>query len=155
MRTESEGIILKQVKIPGERRMILLLTKKYGKISAGSSLWEKSRGKTGLSMRPFTYGNYQLVKNNRYYYIHGAHTLHSFFSIGENVEKYMGACYVLELLDQATQEEQPVPRIFSLTILFFQLLERREKKIETLILAYEIKLLQEIHLIILTFTEKR
>ncbi len=143
MHLESEGMILKQIKTSGERRMILLFTKKYGKISAGTSLSEKGKNKSGLSLRPFTYGNYDLFKKNRYYYINGAHTLHSFFSIGEDVDKYMGACYVLELLDKVVDEEKPVPQIFSLTLDFFHLLERREKKIETLILAYEMKLLQK------------
>ncbi len=42
--------------------MILLFTKKYGKISAGSNINEKGRTKSALAMRPFTYGTYELYK---------------------------------------------------------------------------------------------
>ena len=45
MITETEGIVLRQTKISGGRRMILIFTKQYGKISAGTSLNEKGKGK--------------------------------------------------------------------------------------------------------------
>ena len=63
MYINSEGIIFRQVKATGGRRMILLFTKKYGKISAGSNINEKGRTKSALAMRPFTYGTYELYKN--------------------------------------------------------------------------------------------
>ena len=62
MYINSEGIIFRQVKATGGRRMILLFTKKYGKISAGSNINEKGRTKSALAMRPFTYGTYELYK---------------------------------------------------------------------------------------------
>ena len=41
----AEGIVLRQRKIANNRRMIVLFTKQYGKISAGTSVNEKSRSK--------------------------------------------------------------------------------------------------------------
>ena len=58
MKFETEGIVLKQIKTVGGRRMIVLLSARYGKISAGSRINEGGRNKSALAMRPFTYGRY-------------------------------------------------------------------------------------------------
>ncbi|MCF0141628.1 MAG: recombination protein O N-terminal domain-containing protein, partial [Mogibacterium sp.] len=44
MLVTTEGIVLKQRKIAGNRRMITVFTRKYGKISAGTSINEKGKG---------------------------------------------------------------------------------------------------------------
>ena len=46
MRTDTEGIVLRETKTSYNRRMILLFSKDYGKISAGTSLGERSKSKS-------------------------------------------------------------------------------------------------------------
>ena len=141
MYTDSEGIILRQIKTANSRRMILLFSRKYGKISAGSSVSEKGRSKAALAMRPFTFGRYELFKNRDSYNINSGEVIKSFYKIGEDVDKYMCASYVLEYTEKILAEEQPMPKIFDLLIEFFGLLSERQKKYETLVSAYQIKTL--------------
>ncbi len=141
MYTDSEGIILRQIKTANGRRMILLFSRKYGKISAGSSVSEKGRSKAALAMRPFTFGRYELFKNRDSYNINSGEVIKSFYKIGEDVDKYMCASYVLEYTEKILAEEQPMPKIFDLLIEFFGLLSERQKKYETLVSAYQIKTL--------------
>lgn len=136
MYTDTEGIILKQIKILNNRRMISLFSRKFGKISAGTSISEKGRGKSALAMRPFTYGKYELYKSRDSYHINGAHVIKSYYKIGEDVEKYMYCSYVLEYTDKILHEEAPAVEIFDLIIDFFAIMERRSKKYSSLILAY-------------------
>ena len=63
MHINSEGIVFRQVKIGGGRKMLHLFTKKYGKISAGSSIAEKSRTKSAMATHLFTYSNYEIFKS--------------------------------------------------------------------------------------------
>lgn len=139
MLTDTEGIVLRQVKTSYGRRMILLFSKKYGKISAGTGLNERGKGKSSLALRPFTYGRYELFKNRDSYNINGAEVLKSYYGIGEDVDKYMNGAYVLEFTERVLAEEVPSPGIFSLLIDFFDLLEDRDKGIGTLVLAYQTK----------------
>lgn len=141
MYISAEGIIFRQVKAAGGRRMILLFTKKYGKISAGSSISEKGKKRSALALRPFTYGVYELYKNKEYYNIDSADVKRSFFRIGEDVDKYMQASYILELTEKTLPEDLPQPRLFNLLTEFLSAMEKREKRHETLVLAYEVKLL--------------
>lgn len=142
MYTDTEGIILKQIKTVSGRRMVLLFSKKYGKISAGTSINEKGKGKSALAMRPFTYGKYELYKNRDSYHINGAEVLKSYYRIGEDVDKFMCCSYVLELTERVLAEDAPAPEIFYLLLDFFSIMEERKRKYETLVLAYQVKLLQ-------------
>ena len=58
----TEGIVLKQNKIANNRRMIVVFTKDYGKISAGTGLSERGRNRSALALRPFTYSEYEIFK---------------------------------------------------------------------------------------------
>lgn len=142
MLTDTEGIVLRQIKTSYNRRMILLFSKKFGKISAGTGIREKGRGRSALALRPFTHGRYELFSNRDSYNINSADVIHSFYRIGEDVDKYMQGAYVLEFTEKVLSEEMPAPRLFDLLIEFFQVLEHRQKGIGTLVLAYQVKLLQ-------------
>ena len=143
MFTDTEGIIFKQVKTVNNRRMVLLFSKKYGKISAGTNISEKGKNKSSLAMRPFTYGRYELYKNRDSFHINGTEVIKSYYRIGEDVEKYMYCSYALEFTEKLLQEESPAPEIFGMILDFFDIMEKRSKKYASLILAYQIKVLQE------------
>lgn len=142
MYIDTEGIILKQIKTINGRRMVLLFSKKYGKISAGTSINEKGRSKSALAMRPFTYGRYELYKNRDSYNINGADVVKSYYKIGEDVEKYMYCSYILEFTEKLIPEDAAAPKIFEMVIDFFDMMENRNKKYDTLILAFQVKALQ-------------
>ena len=50
MTLETEGIIFRQTRMVQGRRMILLFTKEYGKISVGSNIGDKGRSKSSLAL---------------------------------------------------------------------------------------------------------
>lgn len=141
MVTDTEGIVLRQVKAMGGRRMISLFSQKYGKISVGTSLNEGGRNKTALSVKAFSYGRYELFKNRDNYNLNNGQVIKSYYGLGEDLDKYMAASYVLEFTDKILPEEMPQPRIFNLLVEFLEALEKREKKQGTLVLAYLIKVL--------------
>lgn len=120
--------------------MILLFSKRYGKISAGTSISEKGRNKSSLALKPFTYGRYELFKNRDSYNINAVEVIKSYYKIGEDVDKYMNGAYVLEFTEKALADEVPAPAVFRLMTEFFDLLENRQKGIGTLVLAYQVKL---------------
>lgn len=140
MLVDTEAIVLRQVKTSYGRKMILLFSKRYGKISAGTSISEKGRNKSSLALKPFTYGRYEMFKNRDSYNINAVEVIKSYYKIGEDVDKYMNGAYVLEFTEKALADEVPAPAVFRLMTEFFDLLENRQKGIGTLVLAYQVKL---------------
>lgn len=138
----SEGIVLKQRKIANNRRMITLFTKNYGKISAGTSMNEKSKGKSALALRPFTYADYDIFKTRESYNINSAQVKKSYYSIGEDLDRFAASSKLLEYLDKILEDEQARPKLFDMTIEFFESITRANGNYETLLYAYVIKTLR-------------
>lgn len=143
MRTETEGIVLKQVKTSYGRKIVHLFTRDLGKISAGINSASRMRSKSSLALQPFTLGRYRLFRNREAYSIDSAEVIKSHYAIGEDVDKYMNGAYVLEFTGKVLPEEVPAQGIFSLLLEFFSVLEKRDKGIGTLVLAYQTKVLKE------------
>ena len=122
--------------------MIVLFTKQYGKISAGTSINEKSRSKAALALRPFTYAEYDIFKGREAYSINSAQAQKSFYSIGEDIDRFMTASAFIEYLDKVLGEEEPMPRLFDLSLKFLESVSVTKSASETLLLAYIVKTLK-------------
>ncbi|MGI6752550.1 MAG: DNA repair protein RecO [Anaerovoracaceae bacterium] len=141
MYIETEGIVLRQYKISSGRRMILMFSNKLGKISAGTNISEKNRSKSALILRPFTYGKYELKQVGEAYFINSGEVIRSHYKIGEDIDKYMEASYVMELTSKVLPEEASAPDIFNLLLNFLTMIEKRRSKYRTLTIGYIVKLL--------------
>ncbi len=142
MYTDTDAVVLRQVKAGDGRRMITLFTKRYGKISAGTSINERGKNKSALALRPFTFGHYDLFKSRSSYNINNAEVRSSFFEIGSDLDKFMLASYILEYTEKLLPEEEPNERIFQLLLDFFTMLAPRKTSLETLSSAYQLQALK-------------
>ena len=77
MITDTEGIVLRQTKTVNGRRMVLLFSRKLGKISLGTGVAEGGRNKSALAIRPFTYGRYEIFKGRDSYNLNGGQVIKS------------------------------------------------------------------------------
>lgn len=141
MLINTEGIVLKQRKIANNRRMITVFTKNYGKLSCGTSLSEKGRGKAALALRPFTYAEYDIFKGREYYNINTAQTRKSYYSIGEDLERFLVASKLIDYLDKILEDEQPRPKLFDMTLEFLETITRASSNYETILYAFIVKTL--------------
>lgn len=139
MLTTAEGIVLKQRKIAGNRRMIVIFTRRFGKISAGTSLNEKSRNKAALALRPFTYAEYDFFKGRETYNINSASVRKSYYSIGEDLNRFMTASVFIDYLDKILQEEEPMPGLYDLAMEFLDVISVTRGKGDTLLYAFIVK----------------
>lgn len=142
MYAETEGIILKQIKAVNGRRMALLFSKKYGKISVAAGANDKVGSRFALALRPFTHARYELFKNREVYNIKAAEVVKVYFGIGEDVEKYMCASFALEFAEKLLPEGIPSVELFRLLLDFFDIIETRKKKHMTIVMAYQLKAIQ-------------
>ena len=135
----AEGIVLRQRKIANNRRMIVLFTKQYGKLSAGTSVNEKSRSRAALALRPFTYAEYDIFKGREAYSINSAQVKRSFYSIGEDIDRFMNASAFIEYLDKVLEEGVPAPKLFELSLEFLRSVSECRSGTDTLLYAFMVK----------------
>ena len=141
MITDTRGIVLRQVKTIGGRRMISLFTEQYGKIGAGVTVSERGKSRNAAAMSPFAYGNYELYISHGRFHLNKGQVIKNFYRIGADVDRYMAAAYGLELCDKLLEEEVPAKDLFELTVEFLSTMEERKSRYGTILLAYKIKLL--------------
>lgn len=142
MQVQTRGIILKQTKIMNDKRMLTIFTERYGKINvvaAGET--GRSKLKSSLAYKPFTLGNYDLYKHNDTFRMGRGETIKSYYKIGEDIDKYLEASYVLEFTDKLLAEQEPAAALFTLLSDYFEILERRAKEYSFLTVVYQIKAL--------------
>ena len=135
MITETTGLILKNTKIARDRRMLVLFTRKFGKISAGTGLTQRGKNRSHLALGPFTYGRYPLYKG-REYNVDAAEPVESFFELGEDIDKYFAASCALEYVDALLPYEQPAPDILDTLLDFVHILKNRPSRYRSLRLIF-------------------
>jgi DNA repair protein RecO (recombination protein O) len=135
----TEGIVMRQTKTLRGRRMITLFSKEYGKLGAGTGISEKGRDKSSLAIRPFTHGSYGLRKSRGAWHINSAETSRGFYRIAEDPDKFANCSYALEFTEKLLPEESPAPELFALLTEYFDMMERRRRKFDSLTAAFLFK----------------
>lgn len=141
MISETDGIILRQIKIADDKRMLTIFTRKYGKISAGTGIKTNGRNRSSLAVRAFTHGRYSIFTGRNSYSVDSAETIESFYAIGEDIEKFMCASYALELTDRMMNEHMENTEALDMILNLMRMLVKRKRDAATLITVYKWKLL--------------
>ncbi len=142
MYVDTQGIVLRTTKLTDGRKLLVLFTQEYGKITCSSNLAEGGKKKSGLATRPFTYSKFNLYKKRDYFSVNSADVRKSYYSLGEDIDKYMAASLVLEYTDRVLPENEKSMQIFNLLRDYLEVISQRQGKYETLTLAYKLKTLK-------------
>lgn len=140
-----EGVVIRQTKIIGSRRMILIFTREEGKISAGTHLSERSKSGAALALMPFTHGQYTVTeKRNDIYQISSAETIDSYFALGEDADRFADAAFSIEFTDKLLPDGVREPGIFELLNEYLGMACRRKTDFRLLTITYMVKVMQEL-----------
>jgi DNA repair protein RecO (recombination protein O) len=137
-----EGIVLRQIKASGHRRMILILTDRLGKISAGTSISEGGKSRSALAIRPFSHSLFHLSTRKEHLNITSAETLGYFHGIGADAEKFLQASRMMELMGRMIPEGAPAEEYYRLLLCYLRLSDGRKKAFGTLTASCLVKALQ-------------
>ncbi|MBB6217914.1 DNA repair protein RecO (recombination protein O) [Anaerosolibacter carboniphilus] len=141
MLCKTDGVVLKQTKF-GEGDLILtLFTKKMGKVQAVAKGVRRSRGKFTGSTQLFAYGEFVLFKGRDLYQVSQVDLKESFYQLREDITKLTYGAYILELTESIITEGQTNNRLFHSLLSCLSVLAKMEKAYETVVKAYELKLL--------------
>lgn len=138
----TEGIVLKQRKIASNRRLIVLFSREYGKITAGTNITEKGRGKNALALRPYTFSEYDIFKTRDSYNINAASVKQSFYSIGEDIDRFMAASTLIEYVDSVLEEGQKANKLFDMTLECLECIADASKGYNSIVYAFIVKSLR-------------
>jgi DNA repair protein RecO (recombination protein O) len=140
-----EGIVIRQTKITGGRRMILIFTREEGKIAAGTHLSEKGKGGAALAIRPFAYGQFEVAERKPgMLTITSAETQDAHFALGEDADRFAYASFALEFTDKLLPDGVAAAGVFELLRDYLAMVCARKADFRLPTISYMVKVMQEL-----------
>ncbi len=137
---EEEVLILKEINYKENDKILHALSKSKGKIQLLSRGCKKNNSKLINVSQLFAYSKCILYKSKDMYIIDSAELVDNFYNIRNNIDAFLYANYILELVGYVAQENDVDYKIFYMTIEILRCLSQFNKNFEKLTSAYELKL---------------
>ncbi len=119
-----------------------IFTQELGKISVIAKGAKKSKNKLFSVTTPFCYGDYLVFKGKNLYSLSEGKIRKSFQSFLDNLEKLTYASYICELIDICIEDNEKNSYLYKECITCLYLLNTDAIDYETLIRAFELKILR-------------
>ncbi len=141
MRTNTDGLILKEQNIGEKDKLVTVLTRHNGLVRAfvrgAKSFKNRKNSATGM----FCYSKISLYKSRDSYIIDEAEPIETFFGLREDLEKISLAQYFSELVISLVQEEEPAEEYLRLVLNSLHFLSKGTMPIEQVKAITELRLM--------------
>lgn len=138
MLVNTEAFVLKSRKYNEADSLLVLFSRKLGKISAVAKGSRRAKSQMLAGIQPFCYSDFQLYKGRSLYTVNQVDSRKIFYPLREDYRKLTYAAYLVELVEIEITEGQTHPRLFSLFGKSLTLLSREDVEMETLIRSFEL-----------------
>jgi len=119
----ASGMILSRTDLGEKDRILRVLTKEYGKLSAVAKGCRKPGSRLAGASEPFTYSSMQLNQGRDLEVLSQADIRESFPNVRTDINALAHAIYMLELVDRFVDERQPNPDVFDTLLSSLYVLE--------------------------------
>jgi DNA repair protein RecO (recombination protein O) len=116
MLIKVKGIITKTTNFGEGDKIVTLITDRYGKVRAMAKGARRTRSKLIAGTQLFCCGEYLLFKGRTWYYIDQVEIINTFYRIRNDLIRLCYGTYLMELLSEIVQPEQPAGKLFGLAI---------------------------------------
>lgn len=137
----TSAVIIRTADFKDSDRMLTLLTKDFGLMSAKVKAARKQTSKLFCSSSLFCCGDYEFYEKGGYYGVRGCEITHSFQKLSEDYGAYSAACFIADVAGKIAQEEFPAPKLFALVVNALYSLETAAASPETAICYFIQRLL--------------
>lgn len=136
---KTEGIVLSEMRFKDTSKILNIYTKNLGKISVMAKGAYKANSKLMGSTQVFSYNEYILKKGQTFYYLNQGHIIEPFYSMRENIERFIYGSYILELIEKSSPEEEENLTLFLLLEKSLKILSELNDGFLKFIVAFQLK----------------
>jgi DNA repair protein RecO (recombination protein O) len=113
---ETMAVVLRTADYKDSDRMVTMLTKEYGKMSAAARGAKKPTSKLFAAASLFCCGEYMFYEKDGRYGLKSCAVRRTFFDLQNDYDAFAAACFIADAVDKVAQEDDVTPGLFSLTI---------------------------------------
>lgn len=140
----TEGFVLKNRKYGETDSILTIFTRKAGKINAIAKGARRPKSNLLAGIQPFCYSEFVLYKGRSLYTVSQCDAKEIFYPLREDLRKLSYSAYLVELVETVITEGQTNNRLFNLFGKTLYLLKKEDVEINTIVRAFEIKLINYI-----------
>lgn len=138
------GIVARYVNYGDNDRILSILTREHGRMDAKARGCRKPTSPLVQAAQPFVYGEFEIFAGKAKNTVNGCDIKESFFSIREDIERFMTGSAMLRLAHDAVQPNQPNERVFLLLYHALSFLAYGQSVPRDLFLCYLIRYLHAV-----------
>ena len=138
MLINTEAFVLKSRKYNEADSLMVLFSRKLGKISAVAKGSRRAKSQMLAGIQPFCHSSFVLYQGRSLYTVNQVEARRIFYPLREDYRKLTYASYLVELVEMEITEGQSHPRLYILFGKALTLLSREKIELETLIRAFEL-----------------
>ncbi len=113
---QTLAVVIRTADYKENDRMVTLLTKEFGKMSASARGSRKPTSKLFASSSLFCCGEYVFYEKDGRYGIKSCAVRRTFFNMQNDFDAYAAACFIADAVDKVAQEDDVSPGLFTLTV---------------------------------------
>lgn len=141
MNITANGLVLSEVAVRDNDKILTILMEGIGKISAGARGAKRMKSPLMPIAQPFVYASFNLYSKGEKYYIDGGEQLASFYELRGDLVKLALASYVTELARIVTEENNPDDEVLRLSLNTLYALCKLKKEPALIKAAFELRLM--------------
>ena len=122
---KTPAIVIRTVDFKDSDRMLTLLTRDYGLMSAKIRAAKKQTSKLFSASSLFCCGDYEFYEKNGRYGIRGCRIMHTFQRLCDDFDAYSTACFIADASGKFAQEDFAAPKLFALVANALYTLEKK------------------------------
>lgn len=138
---KTGGIVIKEVNTGEADKVVTILTKTHGRISAYAKGARRPKSPLIAGTQFLCYGEYVMFKGKELYNVSSCETVESFYEIRNDIVKLTHAAHMADVLSDVIQQEQPAGRVLKLFLNTLHMLAKTDKPPELLTRIFEIRFL--------------
>ena len=140
MHLSEEGVIVRDFS-RDEDRIITILTRRQGLLTAFANKANRPRSSLASSTELLCYSSFEFFQNRERCVVDKADNLHSFFGLRSGVEDLALACWLAQLMHELGPQNEPAGEYVDLLLSALYLLEKKSRSRGLIKAAYELRLL--------------
>jgi len=136
---KTEGIVVREVSTGEADKIITILTRGQGRISALVKGGRRPRSRLSAGSQVFCYSDFVLYRGRELYSVNSCEVIEPFYGIRDDIAKLTYAAHFTDIVLELIQENQPAPKLLNLFLNSLHMLARSSREPDLITCIFELR----------------
>lgn len=139
MQYTVDGLVLREVNVGENDKMLTLLTPEKGRIGVMAKGTRSVKSKVLATAQLYTYGNYEIYEKGDFKWLRGGSVTEGFYGIRNEIEKLSLATYIADVACELSGEDESAFDLLRMTLNTFFAISKKIRPLSVIKGVYELR----------------